>query len=135
MYKRMITRLFLLSALVILLSGCAKISSPSGGLRDRLPPVVVKSVPLNGARNFRGNKLEIIFNEYVVLDNISEKFMVSPPMKKKPKVFIKGKGVDVEFDDKLKDSTTYTFYFQDAIKDPVSYTHLRAHETRHDLVC
>ena len=117
MYKRMITRLFLLSALVVLLSGCAKISSPSGGLRDRLPPVVVKSVPLNGVRNFRGNKLEIIFNEYVVLDNISEKFMVSPPMKKKPRVFIKGKGVDVEFDDKLKDSTTYTFYFQDAIKD------------------
>ena len=117
MYKRMIARLFLFSALAILLSGCAKISSPSGGLRDRLPPVVVKSVPLKGARNFRGNKLEIIFNEYVVLDNISEKFMVSPPMKKKPRVFIKGKGVDVEFDDKLKDSTTYTFYFQDAIKD------------------
>ena len=117
MYKRMITRLFLCSALVILLNGCAKISSPAGGLRDRLPPVVVKSVPLNGARNFRGNKLEIIFNEYVVLDNISEKFMVSPPIRKKPRVFLKGKGVDVEFDDKLKDSTTYTFYFQDAIKD------------------
>jgi hypothetical protein len=43
--------------------------------------------------------------------------MVSPPMKKKPRVFIKGKAVEVEFDEKLKDSTTYTFYFQDAIKD------------------
>lgn len=117
MFKRMITRLLLLSALVILLSGCAKISSPSGGLRDRLPPVIVKSVPLNGARNFRGNKLEIMFNEYVVLDNIGEKFMVSPPMKIKPRVFIKGKAVDVEFEDELKDSTTYTFNFQDAIKD------------------
>jgi Bacterial Ig-like domain len=117
MYKRMINRLFLISALIIIISACAKISSPSGGPRDRLPPVVVKSDPVNGARNFRGNKLAIVFNEYVVLDNISEKFMVSPPMKKKPRVFIKGKGVDVEFDDKLKDSTTYTFYFQDAIKD------------------
>jgi hypothetical protein len=113
----MIVRLFLSSALIVIISACAKVSSPSGGPRDRIPPVVVKSVPLNGARNFRGNKLEILFNEYVVLDNMNEKFMVSPPMKKKPRVFIKGKAIEVEFDDKLKDSTTYTFYFQDGIKD------------------
>jgi Bacterial Ig-like domain len=117
MYTRMIPRLFLIPALIIIVSACAKISSPSGGLRDRLPPVVVKSTPLNGARNFRGKKLEIVFNEYVALDNINDKFMVSPPMKKKPRIFLKGKSVNVEFDDKLKDSTTYTFYFQDAIKD------------------
>ncbi len=117
MYKRMINRLFLISALIAILSACAKISSPSGGPRDKLPPVVVKSDPVNGARNFKGNKIAIVFNEYVVLDNINEKFMVSPPMKKKPRVFIRGKGVDIEFDDKLKDSTTYTFYFLDAIKD------------------
>ena len=61
--------------------------------------------------------MKLLFDEYVVLDNINEKFMVSPPMKKKPRVFIKGKSVNVEFDEKLKDSTTYTFYFQDAIKD------------------
>jgi hypothetical protein len=117
MYKRMTNRLFLISTLIVVIGACAKISSPSGGLRDKLPPVVVKSVPLDGARNFKGNKIEILFNEYVVLDNISDKFMVSPPMKKKPRVLIRGKGVVVEFDDKLKDSTTYTFYFQDAIKD------------------
>ena len=117
MLKRIITSLFLISGFIVIIYSCAKISSPSGGLRDRLPPVVVKSVPANGARNFKGNKLEILFNEYVVLDNINDKFMVSPPMKKKPRVLIRGKAVDVEFDEKLKDSTTYTFYFQDAIKD------------------
>jgi hypothetical protein len=117
MFKRMIKRLFLISVSVVLLFNCAKISSPSGGQRDRKPPVVVKSNPMNGARNFRGKKIEIEFNEYVVLDNINDKFMISPPLKKKPRVFIRGKNVDVEFDDKLKDSTTYTFYFQDAIRD------------------
>ena len=117
MYKWMITRLFLISLLGVLLFNCAKISSPTGGQRDRKPPVVVKSNPLNGARNFRGKKIEIEFNEYVVLDNINDKFMVSPPMKKKPRVLIRGKNVDVEFDDKLKENTTYTFYFQDAIRD------------------
>ncbi|MGD0754471.1 MAG: Ig-like domain-containing domain [Bacteroidales bacterium] len=117
MYERMIARLFLGSALIVTISACAKISSPSGGPRDRTPPVVVKSFPVNGAKNFRGKKLEIVFNEYVVLDNINEKFMVSPPMKKKPRISIKGKAVEVELYDKLKDSTTYTFYFRDGIKD------------------
>jgi len=117
MFKRIFARLVLISGFIVLINSCAKISTPSGGPRDRLPPNVVKSAPVNGARNFQGNKLEIIFDEYVVLDNINDKFMVSPPMKKKPRVLIRGKSVVVEFDEKLKDSTTYTFYFQDAIKD------------------
>src|SRR5450759_2372713 len=117
MNKSMLARFFLLSTLFILISACAKISAPSGGHRDKLPPVVIKSIPGNGAKNFRGKSLAITFNEYVVLDNINEKFMVSPPMKKKPRVFTKGKSVNVEYDDELKDSTTYTFYFQDAIRD------------------
>jgi hypothetical protein len=117
MYKRMTTRLFFISFLVVLTGSCAKISSPSGGLRDRIPPVVVKSIPVNGAKNFKGAKIEITFDEYVVLDNITEKFLVSPPMKKKPRVLTRGKGVVIEFEEKLKDSTTYTFNFLDAIKD------------------
>jgi hypothetical protein len=117
MYKRMTARLLFLSFLIVLSGSCAKISSPSGGLRDRIPPVVVKSVPLNGAKNFKGSRIEIMFDEYVVLDNITEKFMVSPPMKKKPRVLIRGKAVVIEFEEKLKDSTTYTFNFLDAIKD------------------
>jgi hypothetical protein len=103
--------------IAILIAACAKVSTPSGGARDRIPPVVVESIPEASAVNFKGDKLTITFNEYVVLDNINEKFMVSPPMKKKPRVFIKGKSVIAQFEETLKDSTTYTFYFQDAIKD------------------
>src|SRR5664280_414118 len=117
MHKRMIVRLLIGSALTIAIAACAKINTPTGGPRDRTPPVVVKSVPLFGSKNFNGDKIEILFNRYVVLDNINDKFMVSPPMKKKPRVVIRGKAVLVELLDKLKDSTTYTFYFRDAIKD------------------
>lgn len=117
MHIRLINRIAIIFSLIAVVGACAKISSPSGGPVDKTPPVVIKSTPLNGAKNFKGNKIEIDFNEYVVLDNINDKFMVSPPMKKKPRVVIRGKGVVVELDEKLKDSTTYTFYFQDAIKD------------------
>ena len=117
MNRNFITRFILLTTFIVLVIACAKISAPSGGPRDKTPPVVVKSVPANGAVNYRDKKIAITFDEYVVLDNIADKFMVSPPMKKKPRVFTRGKNVNVEFDDDLRDSTTYTFYFQDAVKD------------------
>lgn len=110
-------RLFLIFLITIFLSGCAKISSPTGGPRDLIPPVPLTSVPENGARNFTGKKIVIPFDEFVILDNISEKFMVSPPMKNKPEVLIRGKNVNVVFQDDLRDSTTYTLNFQDAIRD------------------
>lgn len=117
MNSRSLLRFLLYSAFFSILCSCAKISAPTGGLRDKLPPVVVKSEPGNGSVNFRGKRLEITFNEYVVLDNITDKFMVSPPLKKKPKIYVKGKNVIADFEEDLRDSTTYTFYFQDAIKD------------------
>jgi uncharacterized protein (DUF2141 family) len=105
------------TVIVLAAIACAKISAPSGGPRDRKPPVVEESRPLNGTKNFHGKKIEVTFDEFVVLDNINEKFMVSPPMKKKPRVFMRGKKLDVEYDEALRDSTTYTFYFLDAIRD------------------
>ena len=111
------TCIYLFIPLLYLAGGCAKVSSPSGGPRDRTAPAIVKSIPENGARNFKDKKLVITFNEFVILEKINEKFMVSPPMSKKPEIYIRGKNLIVEFEDNLKDSTTYSFNFQDAIRD------------------
>jgi hypothetical protein len=102
---------------LIFIFGCAKVSVPTGGPKDTEIPVVVKSTPANGAINVTDNEITVTFNEYVVLDKINEKFMVSPPMKTRPEVYIRGKDVHVRYEDQLRDSTTYTFYFQDAIRD------------------
>ena len=90
MDRRKIGSIILISVLIAVLISCAKISSPSGGSRDRKPPVVVESSPPDLAKNFRGDKIEVVFDEYVVLDNINEKFMVSPPMKKEAQGICKG---------------------------------------------
>lgn len=100
-----------------LIAGCAKISVPTGGPKDRDIPVVLKSIPENGALNFKGSEILVTFNEYVVLDKINDKFMVSPPMRKRPEIIVRGKSVRVRYDEILRDSTTYTLNFQDAIKD------------------
>jgi len=117
MNSRLLNRFFQIAFIVILAGACAKISNPTGGKKDRIPPVLLKSTPANGAVNFNGKKLTFTFNEYVTLNNINDKFMVSPPLKKKPRTFLRKKSVVTEYEDELKDSTTYTFYYQDAIRD------------------
>jgi hypothetical protein len=106
-----------LITIVFFAYGCANISSPTGGPKDVNPPAIKKEVPVNGSANFKGEGFEIEFDEYIVLDKVMEKFMVSPPLNKNPVITAKGKNLVVEFKEKLRDSTTYTFYFQDAIKD------------------
>jgi hypothetical protein len=75
------------------------------------------SIPAMGSLNFRGKRLEITFDEFVSLDQVSEKFIISPPMKKKPQVYTKGKGIIVEFEEPLRENSTYTLFFQDAVRD------------------
>jgi hypothetical protein len=41
------------------------------------PPVILKSLPENGTVEFTGKSFSITFDEFVVLDRITEKFMVS----------------------------------------------------------
>lgn len=109
--------LVLTVAAMLLVLSCAKISAPSGGPKDTEPPVILKSFPGNSSVMFTGKSFTITFDEFVVLDRITEKFMVSPPLAKKPDIRLKGKSLLVTWEDELADSTTYTFYFQDAIRD------------------
>lgn len=117
MKESSLQHLLIFVCLFMLIFGCAKIGTPSGGPKDKEPPVVQKTTPENGARNFNGNEIIIPFNEFVTLDKITEKFMVSPPLAKRPQILIRGKAVHVRINEKLRDSSTYTLYFQDAIRD------------------
>jgi uncharacterized protein (DUF2141 family) len=107
----------IITAIFSVIFSCARQAAPSGGLRDVSPPVITRSVPANSSLNYKGKRIVITFNEYIVLEKLTEKFMISPPIKKKPNIVLRGKNLDIEFLEELKDSTTYTLYFQDAIRD------------------
>jgi hypothetical protein len=96
---------------------CAQQGSPSGGPRDEDPPVVVESDPPNYSIHFDTKKFQVTFDEYIVLENVNQQLIVSPPMEEKPEVKLKKKTLVVEFEEDLKTNTTYTFNFGDAIKD------------------
>jgi hypothetical protein len=103
--------------LILFTIRCASPGAISGGPKDEEPPVLVKSVPKDYATNFKGKKIRIDFDEFIQLKDVSQQFNVSPPLKKKPKVWLKNKSVVVEYSDTLKDSTTYTLSFGNSIVD------------------
>ncbi len=106
-----------LFTLLLVIYSCANIGVPSGGPSDEDPPVVKKSVPVNGAMNFKKEEVIIEFDEIIVLDEVSQKLVVSPPMRTKPKVQSRSNKLFIGFEEELQDNTTYTLDFSNSIKD------------------
>ena len=107
----------LMVAVGLLLVACASIGSPEGGPRDYTPPQVVKTSPEAGAVNFKGQKVEITFDEIINLKDQQKKVIISPAPKTQPLIRTMGKKVTVEFRDELEENTTYVIDFSNAIED------------------
>lgn len=98
-------------------TGCAQIGSPTGGPKDTTPPRLLKATPALYSTEFRGNKITLLFDEYVNLQDVQSNFLVSPLPKNNPLVDYKLKTVTVKLKDSLLPNTTYTLNFGNAIRD------------------
>ena len=98
-------------------TSCANIGMPSGGLKDSIPPVIVRSIPAYGQRNFTDQRIRLTFNEFVIVEGLNDKFVVSPPIKKRPIIRTKGKTLIIDLNEKLKPNTTYSLDFKDGVSD------------------
>ena len=96
---------------------CASTGMPDGGPYDETPPKFVRATPEPNATNNKRKKISIEFDEFIKLDKASEKVIISPPQNEAPEVKVSGKRVLVEFFDTLRENTTYTIDFGDAIVD------------------
>ncbi|MFW6310300.1 MAG: Ig-like domain-containing protein, partial [Prolixibacteraceae bacterium] len=90
---------------------------PTGGPIDSLPPVLINTSPDYKALNFDGNEVQLTFNEFIVTDQIRDKLVISPPLKERPVIRTKSKTLIVEFQEDLKDSTTYSLDFKNSVAD------------------
>lgn len=98
-------------------SGCARMGSPDGGWYDDTPPYVVSSTPHDKAAGVKSRRVVINFNEYIKLEDAQNKVIVSPPQIEVPDIKASGKRIIVALNDTLKENTTYTIDFSDAISD------------------
>ena len=100
-------------------SGCANTTTPpTGGPKDTIPPVLVKTYPLPGTVNVPTHKTQVkfTFDEYVVVKDPNNIFL-SPPLEKKPKYKMSGKTLVVSFESDLDTNTTYTLDITGAVAD------------------
>ena len=108
----------LVSIIILTTINCARVGSPVGGEKDILAPEIIESTPNNYSKNFGSDKIEIEVNEFVRLDNLQQKLVISPPLDEKPEIYVRGKKIIIELGkQELKQNTTYTFSFYDAIVD------------------
>ncbi len=104
--------------LLLLLHGCASLSTPGGGPKDVQPPVLLQSSPSNNQTGFTGKTIELTFNEMVLLNNPKEEIIISPSPGKLLDFKMKGgTKVTIHSPEGWKDSTTYSILFREGIQD------------------
>lgn len=106
--------------LLLLIVSCAKKGQITGGAKDTLAPVLVKSQPNNYSTNFTGNTIRIDFSELIRVKDVNKQLIISPPLKKQPVIIPQGsasKYINIKIQDTLKPNTTYTFNFGNSISD------------------
>jgi len=96
--------------------------APAGGERDFYAPIldtnkVSPAVPPNFTTNFTASEIVLSFNEYFILDNPLKNIIITPIPSQDPTYRIKGKKLIISLGDGLKENTTYTINFGEAIKD------------------
>jgi len=96
---------------------CASVGTPDGGPYDETPPRFIGSNPAQGELGVNTQKITIDFDEYIKLENASEKVVISPPQKDQAEITVNGKKIQVTLLDSLKENTTYTIDFSDGISD------------------
>ena len=110
-------KLIYIFCMACVIVGCARMGQPDGGWFDDDPPVVIGSHPADQSTNVSDKKISIYFNEYIKLEDATNKVIVSPPQLEMPEIKAAGKRIVVELQDTLKENTTYTIDFSDAISD------------------
>ena len=96
---------------------CANPGRPDGGPYDETPPKIVGTTPAEYSVNNVQQRITLMFDEYIRLNNAAEKVVISPPQLEQPEIRASGRKILIELRDSLRANTTYTIDFSDAIED------------------
>ncbi|WP_262885465.1 Ig-like domain-containing domain [Lunatibacter salilacus] len=113
-----IRNLFFASIIIITWFSCAKQSSPMGGPKDEDPPILLETDPEDNSINVKPREINLIFNEYVALENPNKQIIITPRIKVDEVEFLAIKNrVNIKLNQELEDETTYVFNFQKSVQD------------------
>lgn len=106
-----------LASLPVLLNNCAQVAQPPGGKKDTLSPKLIASTPANRIKNFKGKEIELFFDEYIQVENLNQKTIITPGTGNTFTFKLNPTSLKLKFNEPFKDSTTYTISFTDGIRD------------------
>ncbi|MCX6170594.1 MAG: Ig-like domain-containing protein [Ignavibacteriales bacterium] len=114
--SKLIFKVAALFALVIF-SKCANQLPPGGGDVDKTPPTIIDLHPANGTTNYHENYFELTFSEYVDKRSIQDAIFISPSLKYPLEYDWSGRSLTINFQDTLKQNTTYTITIGTDVRD------------------
>jgi len=104
-------------SLILLCINCAQITPLTGGKLDTTPPRAINYIPKNATVNFNQKIIEIEFNEFVTLKDLTNQFIITPQTNQIPLIEAIGKKIKIVFEEKLLQNTTYKLSFGNSIVD------------------
>lgn len=111
-------KLSVIVVLLVIISACAVVKPPQGGPKDVAAPVAETQYPANKTTNFRDKQLYISFDEFIALKNFTTEVVVNPYyLPTDIKTEVKGKKLEVSFNEPLQANTTYSINFGKSIVD------------------
>jgi hypothetical protein len=115
-------RTLALVALGLFIPSCARIMAPEGGPKDTVPPKLIRAFPTQGSTGFKEKTIKLVFDKEIEVHDIYNKLVVTPKLptlKNRPSYTcsVRGKTLKLTLEAPLQEDTTYTFNFNDAIKD------------------
>ena len=101
---------------VFLIASCAQVGTITGGEKDNVAPQIKKTSLKDKTLNFKDTTLSIEFDEFIVLNKAMENIFLMPNDAAIVSS-IKKKTLTLSWSNTLKENTSYTLYFNKAIKD------------------
>lgn len=108
----------LLWAIYFLISGCATITTPSGGEKDIIAPNIVKRSVGDSTLLCKGGIWTVDFDEFIKLQDVNKELNITPLVKNNPMVSVHKRRLSINIPDSLLEAnTTYRIDLGNAVRD------------------
>ena len=118
-----------------LIYSCAAVSSPGGGPKDEIPPILISAEPEEGSLHFSGGPVVLSFSEYIDEKSLQNAVKISPRLEPLVEIKYDDDKIILDFPKELLSNQTYVITISRNLKDErgvaleqsiqaVSYTHL-----------
>lgn len=96
---------------------CARVTTPTGGPKDEIPPVLISSNPGANSTNFKEKEIKLTFSEYIQVKNPKEEILSNPDIGEKTVYLTRKNQLIIKPEKKLLENTTYSINFRGAVSD------------------